>query len=849
MKTIFEWLFGSQSGDFAGGGSWRIDFIGEYNAYMKFALILVLAAMVYLTIRSYLREGDARRGVKLSLSAIRIAVIVLSLLVLLRPAAVLRYYDTHYSRLVVLSDDSISMSFKDRYAQEKEARRLAEGLGVEAAKLPDMTRLDVFRQMAARTGVLEKLAKDHPVEIWAFSTNQPGTLSYTWRLGPLVDDALSDLKKPKAQPTSAPANMAAMLNSLSGSGYETNVPAALREVIEALQGKRADIVIVSDFRMTSESAASRLSGAMEYAAQRGYKIYPVLVGDTVPPKNVAVVGLQIPRDVRMKSSVQVMVKVAHRGLPGQTVVLKLQRRPSDAADWEDVKEEQVAFDQAEGESSAARGEQTVEMAIEPDKVGEFVYRAMVETRPDEQTPEDNSAEAIVRVNDAQIKVLLVSGDAGHEFQYLKNYLLSQPELYKLSVWQENADPDVNQAASTGMKLTEFPNSIDAIMGSKDGKFPGYDAVILYDPQPTQKGYDQNFADNLKTAVQQHQVGLCYIAGNKYTSRVLGTKNEFDSMRVLLPVAPNSVPDIPELATDKKAEAYPLKLTPYGLDHPIMRLAASSEDTVKLWETLPGIFWSHSLLRVKPAARVLAENSNELKRVDRRDPEPLIVTQSVGRGRVVYMNFDETWRWRQTADAKYYRAFWANVVKYLTPTTARQVIITTGGDRFSAGQKINVEVEAYDDDYQPLKDSGYTLTMIDKSTGDKSEIKLEAVPEKPGRYKGVIAQSQTAHRGVFELTSPSVPEGKLEPKVIRIELPQAEAEKPEADAVTQENVASKPEFALNVADLGRLADLVPNGRLPTVRDMPRELWDTRMMLILIVTLLTIEWVMRKKYNMV
>ena len=851
MNTIIEWLLGSNKGDFAGGADWRIDFIGEYNAYVKFALVLVLVAMVYLTIRSYLREGDTKRKIKLTLAGLRIAVIVLAFLVMFRPAVVLRYTRTLYSHVLVLVDDSLSMSFKDRYSQPKDADRLANGLGVDKAKLPDLSRLDILRLAENKSGVFEKLAKDHPMDFYAFSTNQPGREAYTRRLGPTIEDALADGKKP-LQPTSGPANMQAMMKMPKGLGYETNLPAALREAIDSLQGKRASIVVLSDCRMTTEGAGNRLSGAREYAAQMGYPLYSVLVGDTIPPKNIAVVGLQAPRDVRLDSTVQFSAKLQHRGMAGQTVTVKLLRRASDKTDWAEVKAEPVKFDEVEGtDAEHSRGEQTVELTADAKEKGEFVYRASVEARSDEQSPEDNAADAIVKVTDAEIKVLLVSGGPGMEFQFLKNYLLSQPKLYKISVWQENADPEVNQAASNGMKLNQLPRTVEELLGGENTKLPGYDAIILYDPQPAQNGFDKLFVDSLKEVVQKHNVGLCYIAGSKWTWRTLGQKNEFDSMRDLVPVTVANVPDMPELVMEKKVDSWPVRVTSYGLDHPIMRLGANTEQTSKLWDGMPGIYWSHVLQRVKPAARILIENGNDARRMERQ-AEPLLVTHMFGKGRVVYLNTDETWRWRQLSDAKLYWAFWSNVMKYLTPSVARQVVITTGGDRFSAGEKIHVEVEAYDSSFQPLKDPTYTITMVSKPTDgqapSKQEIVCEALPDKPGRYKGVITQNMTTHLGVYELTDPKIAGDKVEPKVFRIELPQAEAERPEADAVVCEAVASNPEFSLNVADLGRLAELVPSGKLPAVRDVPRELWDSRLTLILIVTLLTIEWIVRKKYNM-
>ncbi len=901
MKTIIAWLFGAKDGDLTGGTDWRLGFIADYHNYITLGILLAALFMVYLTIRSYRREGQNSPKVKYTLAVIRIVAIVLAMMVIFRPAIVLRYTRTLRSTVVVLMDDSMSMSFKDRYTEGDEGKKLAAAMDIQPAELYTKSRTDVVRHFLGK-GVLEKLAKDHPVEIVRFACGPQQ--SYTQRLA-LIEDMIVDDKKPKPTATSGPANIAKALGSLNDEGFETNLPAALRDSIDGLQGRKGYIVLISDGRMTAEGAANRVAGVREFASQRGCPLYVVNVGNPVPPKNLAVLGIQVPREVRIKSTVVFGSKIAHRGLVGQTATVRLQRRyvgplqnatptsgptsgpssapaatmpapvastgPVDPTDWQDVKVEQVKLEAGtagtECEDAKNRGEQTVEMSIEQDeRTGEFVYRVYVDPREDEQATEDNYAEIPVRVNDKSVRVLLICGTAGWEGQVLRNYLLAQNELYRLSVWQESADPDVNQSASTGMKLTEFPNSIEYIMGSeKDpAKYPGYDAVILYDPQPTKNGFDQAFVDNLKKAVATHGVGFCYIVGNKYSHANLGTKDEqWKSLRDLMPVRVSNR-EIPDAFSDKRPEPWPMLITAYGAEHPVLRIAATNEDSALKWESLPGIYWAHEVEGLKPLARVLMENGNTTRKMGKQ-PEPLMVVQPFGSGRVVYMNTDETWRWRSIEDGKYYKAFWTNMIKYLAPTSPRRVIITTGGDRFNAGKPIDIDVQAYDETFQPLKlskekgEKEYIIRMRNKATGETFDIGCRPLTteDKPGatadklegHFKGTISEKLTVQQGVYELLAPKAIDSNLyDPKQIKIELPQAEMTRPEADPVTMESIASKPENVMKIQDVDKLTDLIPPGKLPLVSDKPRELWDSRLTLIILVTLLTIEWILRKKYNM-
>ncbi|MFP4104907.1 MAG: hypothetical protein ACLFVU_02360 [Phycisphaerae bacterium] len=548
---------------------------------------------------------------------------------------------------------------------------------------------------------------------------------------------------------------------------------------------------------------------------------------------------------------------------GETVDVKLQERRIDSDEWNDTDVSEtvnLGSDDANGTNDKPRGVRQVKLYYQPRELGEYVYRAVVEGQTDERNTEDNTAEMLVRVSDDKIRVLLVSGDSGWEFQYLRNFLLRQPDLYRVSIWQQNADKDLTQAGTEGMKLKQMPRTLRELLGDPDDpKTPGYNVVILYDPEPTRNGFDEKFVQELYSYVTDHGGGLCYIAGNKYSEETLLNTTLASELGTLLPVklAPLRL-DLDTHIGQKRPEPWPVTLTPYGMDHAVTRLSGDTKENENIWSVLPGIFWSHEVHRIKPAARVLAQSSNPTRRTGKNQPEPLIVTQPIGMGRVLYLGFDATWRWRYLDDAYYHNRFWENAIRYLAVLRKRNITISTGGDRFSVGEKITVEAQVLNEEYKPSTEEKFNVTMISVESGEKRSLELDQVKSPDGEPTGRFSKEFRLEKtGTFELTALTDDpkhEEKVAGKRIVVELPQAEARRPEADQGTMQAVAIDPKLNyMTIADIESLVEpgsrrKIPEGRLKPVREEPRTLWDTKLMLLLIVTLLAVEWALRKKFNM-
>ncbi len=401
MNSIVEWLVGINSGELA-GHDWRVGFVSDHNNYARLALFGLLAAMIWLVIHCYRREGKAYRKMRGFLAVVRIAVVTIVMLILFQPAVIVDITETLYSKVVFLIDDSMSMSFSDRYSDQEQAKvraALEEKLNCEGDEIEEMSRSSIVVRRLTDSGVVGTLAQDHPVELMKFSTESPaGASGYTAPLGSigLLEEGATDSNDTKKA-------LAEAMKSLSASGFETDHADALRATLEKFQGRRVGaIVMVGDGRSTRPRAALRLNAAMEYAKQRGVPCYSVLVGDPQPPRNLSILGVRAPREVRAGSIVDFSVLLSGRNIhsvDGNPVVRLYRRKktdpwPEDLSTLEPVAERVVDLEEGGKERKASDKKDSWDRDVNfqvktaSSEAGEYVYRALVVKVEDEQSDKD-----------------------------------------------------------------------------------------------------------------------------------------------------------------------------------------------------------------------------------------------------------------------------------------------------------------------------------------------------------------------------------------------------------------------------------------------------------------------------
>ena len=165
------------------------------------------------------------------------------------------------------------------------------------------------------------------------------------------------------------------------------------------------------------------------------------------------------------------------------------------------------------------------------------------------------------------------------------------------------------------------------------------------------------------------------------------------------------------------------------------LLPGKDENKLYWQRLPGHYWWFPVLRAKPAAQVLlGHTSPKLKRSD--GPMPLVASQFIGAGRVLFSAIDESYRWRSLHEDAY-NQYWIKGIRYLFEGRLvagnTRFRIRMSSDKVELGEPVKITVEAQDELFRPLTASQVEISLK-KDAGLGEVLKLPSVAEAPGRYE-------------------------------------------------------------------------------------------------------------------
>ncbi|MCX7805903.1 MAG: hypothetical protein N3A38_12035, partial [Planctomycetota bacterium] len=466
-----------------------------------------------------------------------------------------------------------------------------------------------------------------------------------------------------------------------------------------------------------------------------------------------------------------------------------------------------------------------------------VYKRQLQGEIDEA---NNSRSVRINILDEQARVLLVAGGPTFEYRMVRT-LLTRDKTVNVSCWLQTADPDFVQEGDT--PINRLPD--------KYADLCSYDAVLMFDPNPDE--FDEQWIEMLTRFAGEHGGGVLWMAGNKHMARFL-TAARTRGIRELLPVVFS--PGDETLMADPGGlyrTEWPLKVTAEGLDHAILRHDPDPERNRRIWESLPGIFWSAPVTEPKPGATVLAVHGDPRQRVRNR-PRPLLTAGFYGPGRVVFMAFDGTWRWR-AAGEKYFDRYWIQAVRYLVEGrlmgARKRGIVMTDRDNYSLGERISVTARLSDRHMAPL--SVPTVRALVETPGlPQATLDLKAVAGRAGYYEGSFIPSGVGAISISVPLEGDRPGEEMKAaKQVRVEPPRLEFADSRLDKATLRELAGRSGGGyFEVDEIGRIPDAIPMRRQSAVvAGKPIELWDRWALLLAVAALLTVEWALRKRYRLI
>jgi hypothetical protein len=317
------------------------------------------------------------------------------------------------------------------------------------------------------------------------------------------------------------------------------------------------------------------------------------------------------------------------------------------------------------------------------------------------------------------------------------------------------------------------------------------------------------------------------------------------------------------------EAYRLVLTPTGQTHPVMVQSGSLSENEEVWRSLPPFDWRLPVT-AKPGVEILAVAAPEggeqekvladvrqavahLEEVmQSRSKHALVMAQRVGRGKVLGLAFDRTWRLRyRTGDVRHHR-FWGQIMRWGLGERLRagQERFRAGTDRLVYGPEdpITVMARVLNEDFSGEGDAQLEAVLKDGEGREITRTRLAPRAESHGFYEAVLPPQGLA--GAFKLDvvrTDAVAREQVETSFLvtasrrPIEMGQVRPERALFDAL------AKGTGGRVVAPdaLPTLLEAFGEGRRVVQERREYALWSNPYVLILLALLLTAEWLLRKK----
>jgi hypothetical protein len=785
----------------------------SFHGLLPPALAAVLAALAavgvfVLYFREHGRVGALRRVL---MAILRTAVIAAALFMLLRPVVVAETRGERPRGPALLVDNSLSMTQKDQRLSAADRLRVAvardllppdTAMGEDAAaKLPpetpeDPSRADLVRFVLSnqRLKILEGLRRAGPLKVHLFGQR------------------LRAVDEEKSAAPGADRISAALRNDET----RTAVADAILDALHHGEGDPPSAIVVFTDGQDNASRATLQEAALECARSK-IPLHLWGVGSS-EVGNLELKDFSAPETIFYDDTVSVPVRWRCRGFKqgSAEIILRLgdravARREVPVRPAEDLREVLTFIPRRTG-----TGEERTELAVE------------VRFKGHETFTDDNAMRRPVSVVDRKVKILYLEDAPRWEYKFL------QPALLR----DRRVEARFLLSGGDRRTLESGPPYLAAFPATRADLF-AFDLLILGDVPPPFVGPER--AGWIRDFVREGG-SLVVIAGR----RNMPSAWHASALAEVLPV--EFSPVRPVSGDLERPQPYVPVLTRPGQRAEMLALADTPEENLRAWQHLPPFYWFSPVSRLRPGATALLVHPRQ-KTLDQ--PVPVLATHFYGKGQVLFMGTDETWRWRREAESRLTGRFWGQVIYQMGLPhllgAPKRVQLSLERPENTLGRPCYVFARAFDPEYRPYPGDHITarLEHLDAKAGQERwrMVAMEPVHGQPGEFRALLPHDATG-RFAFKVDDPA-------PAAIeyRVGLPpqhELEAAGMAEDDLRQAAALSGGKF-YREEDLHRLAaDLAPRKASFTVRHEVL-LWNWPVFLVFL-GLITLEWVLRKFANL-
>jgi uncharacterized membrane protein len=604
------------------------------------------------------------------------------------------------------------------------------------------------------------------------------------------------------------------LDKLTATGTATHIGDSLKQVLaDAASLPIGAVVLLSDG--ADNSGGIDLETISEVRRQR-IPVHTIGFGREKMAHDIELTGVETPQRALPDSRLSATVSFHQHGYAGTKAKITIRDGGKILASH-DITYKADGVEQSENIlfNAGPKGVKAIDVAIEP--------------LPNEENQRNNKLTRLINVDNRTPRILYMEGEPRWEFKFLRRAVEDDTSIHLATILR-----------TTQNKIYVQDDHGDAPKTIKDG-FPTkiedlfeFDGLILGSVDAPY--FTANQQQMIKDFVDRRGGGLLFLGGRDSLA------DGGYARSVLNDVLPVKLPDSKNTFVRDPAN---VELTAQGRDSLITRLEEDPQKNVERWKKLPYLMNFQNAGQPKPGAVVLVDAlPTSVGRL------PLLTIENYGRGRTAVFATAGSWRWQmlQPVADKSHEMFYTQLLRWLVNETPRRLMVSTPRQMLNDESQIKLRADVRDKAFLPAADAVVQAHILGDGTSETVDMRPDALDAgvytadwtipKPGSYVVEVI----AHRGVEDLGRDVLTFRRDDGVAENFHVEQ-NRELLQKLSLETGGKYYKPEDANK---LGKDINYSEAGI--TVRET-KDLWDMPVIFLLLLSLRSGEWLLRRKWGVI
>ncbi len=464
---------------------------------------------------------------------------------------------------------------------------------------------------------------------------------------------------------------------------------------------------------------------------------------------------------------------------------------------------------------------TVWVDFEISDTGNRLLTFSLDRLANEQIIQNNSRSKIVEIKEQKYTVLYIEGEPRWEYKFLRRALTEDPSVTLVSLLRVSQNKFYRQGIDASDELEQgFPTERSELFK--------YDALIIGSIEAVSFTLDQQAM--IRDFVSDRGGSLIMLAG------LSGLGNGGWGQSSIEEVLPARLSETESSFVRERAKVV---LTTTGRNTAMMKFSETPDENIRLWRELPEIADYQNIGSLRPAAVSL------LNIIVGDKQQPLLVTQPYGKGRSYILATGGTWRWQMSLphEDQRHETFWRQLLREM-------VINSPGRFELSAQQfddKVKLNSEIRNPSFEIVEDLNLTA-VITRPSGETDSVVMHPSTERRGIMTAEFEPDESGTYSIEVISSRNDDPIESARLVVHHDAGQAESYSLRRNQTLLDilaNVTGGQNW--NLDDIDELPDAIRYSSAGITEQEIHPLWDAPLVFLLLLTLKTVEWLLRRRWR--